>query len=181
MMSEINQGRQYGDVQMEGIRVPRKDLRGFTIVELLIVVLVSGILAAMAIPRFQSAMQGMQLNSTVSAISGAISQARYAAIANAQVYTLAITAPANTYVVSNVTAGTSNAAVPLPSTAILINNGTAATYTYTLCPNGTVYGAGGTCPTSPLTAPPALAATNNGRQVNINVSSVGNVATTRVQ
>ncbi len=180
-MSEIKQGREYGDIKAEVTRVPRKDLRGFSIVELLIVVLVSGILAAMAIPRFQSAMQGMQLNSTVSAISGAVSQTRYAAIANAQVYILVITAPANTYVISNVTEGTANTAVPLPSTAILINNGTAATYTYTLCPNGTVYGAGGTCPTSPLTAPPALSATNNGRQVNINVSSVGYVSTTRVQ
>jgi hypothetical protein len=135
----------------------------------------------MSIPVYQSIMANMQMNSMASAISGVISQTRYAAIMNAQVYTFVITTPANTYVVSNVTAVTANAAVPLPGTQIAINGGTNATYTFTLCPNGTVYGAGGTCPTSPLTLPPALSATNKGRQVNINVSSVGNVTTTRVQ
>jgi len=159
----------------------RNDLRGFSIVELLIVMVVVGILAAMAIPRFQSAMTGMQLNSTVDAIAGVVSQTRYASIMNSQIYTLAITAPANTYVVTNVSTGVANTAVPLPSTAILINNGTAATYTFTMCPNGTVSGAGGVCPPVINTVPPALSATNGGRQVNINVSTVGNVTTNRVQ
>jgi prepilin-type N-terminal cleavage/methylation domain-containing protein len=168
------------DSRAASVRFIQKGIRGFTIVELLIVVLIGSLLTAMAVPLYKSAMISMQLNSTVSAISGAISQTRYAAIMNGQVYTLVLTTPANTYVVSNVTQGTANAAVPLPSTAILINGGTSATYTYTLCPNGTAYGAGGTCINN-ITVPPALSATNNGRQVNINVSGVGSVISTRIQ
>ena len=163
-----------------GVRFLQKDSRGFTIVELLIVVLIGSLLTAISVPLYKSAMISMQLNSTVSAISGAISQTRYAAIMNGHVYTLVLTTPANTYVVSDVTESTANGAVPLPSTAILINGGTSATYTYTLCPNGTAYGAGGTCIAN-NTVPPALSATNNGRQININVSGVGSVTSTRIQ
>jgi prepilin-type N-terminal cleavage/methylation domain-containing protein len=157
--------------------------RGFSIVELLIVVLVGGILTAMAIPKFQSTMLNMQLNSTVSTISAAVSQTRYSAIMNSQIYTLVFTVAPNTYttyVVTNVTTSTSNASASLPNLAILVNGGTAATYTYTFCPNGVVYGAGGIC-TGNANAPPALTITNGGRQENINVSSVGNVQTTRIQ
>ncbi len=169
------------DNRTAGVRSLKKDLRGFTIIELLIVVLVGIILTAISIPVYQTAMMNMQMNSMVSAISAAISQTRYAAIMNSQVYTLSITAPANTYVVTNISTSTANATVPLPSTLIALNGGTSATYTFTLCPNGTVSGAGGVCPPVSNTVPPALTATNNGRQVDINVSSVGNVTTTRIQ
>ena len=175
------QAQGYRDRQKAQGRFLRRAERGFTIVELLIVVLVGTLLTAISVPLYHTAMMNVQMNSMVSAITGAVSQTRYAAIMNAQVYTLAITAPANTYVVSNVTASTSNAAIPLPSTAIAINSGTSATYTFTLCPNGAVYGAGGTCPTSPVTVPPSISVSNNGSQINITVSGVGNVTTTRVQ
>jgi len=156
---------------------------GFSIVELLIVVLVGGILTAMAIPKFQSTMASMQLNSTVSTISAAVSQTRYSAIMNSQIYTLDFTVAPNvytTYVVTNITTNTVNPSASLPSKTILINGGTAATYSYTFCPNGIVYGAGGIC-TGNGNAPPALSATYGGRQENINVSTVGNVQTTRIQ
>jgi len=169
------------DSQLAHGRSLPKGLRGFSIVELMIVVLVGTVLTAISIPLYKSAMTNMQMNSVVSAISGAISQTRYASIMNSHVYTLVFTVPANTYVVTDVTASTTNATVPLPSTAILINGGTAATYTFTLCPNGAVSGAGGVCPPTTNTTPPALSVTNSGRQENINVSTVGNVTTTRVQ
>ena len=104
-----------------------------------------------------------------------------------QIYTLVITAPGNTYVVTNVSTSTAGAATPLANgQTVKINGGTGATYTYTFCPNGTVYGAtSGLCPGSSAsfsaTATPGLQITYGSRQVNIAVSTVGNVTTTTIQ
>lgn len=152
--------------------------RGFTMPELMIVLLVGTILTAIAIPLMNSAMATMRMNSTVSAITAAISQTRYRAIMNSQLYTLVFTTPNNTFVVTNLGTNASDASVPLPNQAIALNGGANATYTFTLCPNGTVYGAGGACPSN--NPPPALTATYQGRQTNINVSNVGNVNATIV-
>ena len=112
-------------------------------------------------------------------VSAAAGKTRYRAIMNSQIYTLAVSTPANTYVVTNLPTGVADLVVPLPSTLIAINGGGNATYTFTFCPNGTVYGAGGVCPGANV--PPALAFTFKGRQVNINVSSAGNVTTTTIR
>jgi len=152
---------------------------GFTVLELLLVVAVGITLTAVAIPMMKSAMNNMRMNSMADAVIGAVSKTRYKSIMTSQPYTLAITAPSNTYVVTNVTTGTASATVPLPNQTVAINSGTAATYTFTFCPNGTVWGAGGVCPGAGL--PPALSISSQGRLVNINISSVGNVTTTKVQ
>jgi prepilin-type N-terminal cleavage/methylation domain-containing protein len=149
---------------------------GFTIAELLIAMAVAAILAAMSVPIVNTTMARMRMNSAVSAISSSISKARYQAIRNSDIYTLAISVPQNTYVVTDVSTNVANAAVPLPNT-VAINGGSVAVFTYTLCPNGTVYGAGGTC-TNNVNAPPALIVTYSQLQTNINVSTVGNVTTT---
>ncbi len=152
--------------------------QGFSLPEILIVLLIGTILTAIAIPIMNVAMASMRMSSTVSAITAAISQTRHRAIMNSQAYTLVLTTPGNIYVVTNVATNLADLAVPLPSQAVAINGGANATYTFTLCPNGTVYGAGGTCPNN--NGPPALIATYQGRQSNINVSSVGSVTTTNV-
>jgi len=144
------------------------DERGFTVPELLMVLIVGAILTAVALPMYKSAMGSMQMNGTAQAITGAIARARYQAVMTSQTYTLAITAPANTYVVTNVATGAAAAAVPLPNPEIAINTGTAGTYTFTFSPNGTVTGAGGG-------AIPVLALTLQGRETDITVSGVGNV------
>jgi len=149
---------------------------GFTIAELLIAMAVAAILAAMSVPIVNTTMARMRMNSAVSAISSSISKARYQAIRNSDIYTLAISVPQNTYVVTDVSTNVASSAVPLPNT-VAINGGSAAVFTYTLCPNGTVYGAGGTC-TNNVNAPPALIVTYSQLQTNINVSTVGNVTTT---
>ncbi|MGH9717464.1 MAG: pilus assembly FimT family protein [Candidatus Acidiferrales bacterium] len=155
--------------------------RGFTLLELLFVIAVGTILTAVAIPIMNTALNNMHVNSVVDAITGAVSKTRYQSIMTSQPYTMTITAPANTYVATNVGTGvaTTTVPIPLPSQTVQINSGTTATYTYTFCPNGTVYGAGGVCPGAGL--PPVLTVSLQGRQVNINVSSVGNVSTTLVQ
>lgn len=153
--------------------------RGFTMTELLVAMFVATILTAIAVPVYNNAMTNSRMNSMVSALTGAISSTRYQALMKSQTYTLAITAPGNTYVVKNVTTNTSAAAVPLPSTIILVNGGS-GTSTFTLCPNGVVYGAGGSC-ASGSPAPPALSVSYKSRQINISISSVGNVSTTIIQ
>lgn len=149
---------------------------GFSLLELLIAMAVAAILAAMSVPVVNGTLARMRMNSAVSAISGAVSKARYQAIRNSDVYTLAITVPQNTYVVTDVTSSVASPAVPLPNT-VKINGGNSAVFTYTLCANGTVYGAGGVC-TGNLNVPPALTVTYGQLQTNIAVSTVGNVTTT---
>lgn len=150
--------------------------RGYTLPELLIAIIVGTILTAMAIPVMNSANSSMRLNSTVSAITAAISQTHYRSIMNSQVYTFVLATPNNTYVVTNVTTNAADASVPLPNQPVVLNGGANATYTFTFCPNGTVYGAGGTCPAN--NSPPALTATYGGKQTNLNISTVGNVIAT---
>ena len=152
--------------------------RGFSLLELVIVTAIGTILTLVSIPVINTTMAGMRLSSTVNSLTGALSAARYRAIMNSQVFTLALAEPANTYVVTNVGTGQADAAVPLPSKAVAINGGGTATYTFTFCPNGIVYGSGGVCPGN--NTPPALTATSLGRQINISVSSVGNVTTTTI-
>lgn len=154
-----------------------RNSQGFTIIELLIVLVVGAILTALAVPMLTTAMTNMRINSMAAAISGAVSKTRYRAIMASQIYVLDVHTPANTYIAINQNTGQTDRAVPLPSSAIAINGGTNATYEFTLCPNGMVYGAGGSCASAGNTAPPALSVTYQGRQINISVSSVGNVTT----
>ena len=147
--------------------------RGFTIPELLVGLLIATVVTASAIPVYNTAMANMRMNSMVTALTRAVSNARYQSVMTSQIYTLAITTPANTYVVKNIATGVSVAAVQLPTTMIAINGGSASTYTFTLCPNGTVYGAGGGCPNN--NTPPALALTYHSSETDLSISGVGNV------
>ncbi len=149
---------------------------GFTLLEALIVVSVGIVLTAAAIPVLNSAMTNMRINSAVSDFTSALTTARYQAIKSGQICTFVITAPANTYVLTIPSSGAAPAA-PL-SSYVTINTGS-GTSTYTLCPNGTVYGAGGTCPGA--SQPPALSFKYQNRQINIAVSEVGNVSSTIIQ
>jgi prepilin-type N-terminal cleavage/methylation domain-containing protein len=156
--------------------------RGFTMLETAMVILILGVLVAITLPFYNGSRSDSQMNSTVGSISAVLTQTRYAAIMNSQVYTVVFTAPANTYVVTNVATSTSQSAVPLPYTTVLINTGTAATYTFTFCPNGIAYGAvSGLCPPSTVVTPPVLTLSNLTRKVQLNVSSVGNVTPTSLQ
>ncbi len=157
------------------IRRSQTESRGFTLLEMVVVVLVSMIAAAIAIPVIGSALASMNVRSMASALAGAVSSTRYQAIQNSEIYTLVITTPANTYVVKNITTGVSGPTLPLAKQTVAINGGTSATYTFTFCPNGMTYGAGGTCPAN--NTPPVLTATYQGANMTINVSSVGNVQT----
>ena len=149
--------------------------------EVMIVMLILAVLTAITLPFYNGSRADSQMNATVSAISSIVTQTRYAAIMNSQIYTLALTAPANTFVVTNISTATAQTAVPLPYTSsVQVNTGTAATYTYTFCPNGITYGAGGICVGNTNT-PPVLTLSNLTRKVQLNISSVGNVTPTSLQ
>jgi prepilin-type N-terminal cleavage/methylation domain-containing protein len=160
----------------------RQYRKGFSLLETMMVVLILGILTAITLPFYNGSRSDSQMNGTVGAVSASLTQTRYAAIMNSHTYSLVFTAPANTYVVTDLTTSTAQTAVPLPYTTVLINTGTAATYTYTFCPNGMVYGAITLpCPPSTIVATPVLTLSNLTRKVQLNVSSVGNVTPTSLQ
>jgi type II secretory pathway pseudopilin PulG len=153
---------------------------GFTLLEALFVVAAGIVLTAVAIPILNTAMISMRINSAVSQFSGAIGSARYLAIKDSQPYTFVLTTPANTYIETNtVTNVAPYGAIPLPSYVTISGTG-GSPFTYTLCPNGIIYGAGATCNPPPATTPPALSFTYQGRQINVAVSRVGNVTTTTI-
>ncbi len=144
---------------------------------MLIVIAVGITLAAVAIPVLSSAMTNMRINSAVSQFTGALASARYQAIQNSQIYTFALTTPANTYVVTKTGANpvVYNAVQLSPYVTISGSGSASSPFTYTLCPNGIVYGAGGACPGN---QPASLIFTYNGRQIDLAVSGVGNVTST---
>src|SRR5579864_8166485 len=151
---------------------------GLTLVELMVVMAIGTVLSLLAVPVFNSAMTTMRLKAVASNVTAAIGKTRYRAIMNSQPYTLTVSTPTNTYVVTNLQTNVADNPVPLPSTLVAINGGGNATYTFTFCPNGTAYGAGGACPGANVT--PALSLTYKSRQTDISVSSVGNVTTNTI-
>jgi prepilin-type N-terminal cleavage/methylation domain-containing protein len=160
--------------------------RGFTTPELLVALIVGTIMTVVAIPMFLTALNNARLSNAVSSISSIVSSTRYQALMKSQIYTVVLTVPANSWVVTNVSTSTAGAATPVSNgQTVRINGGTAATFTYTFCPNGTTYGAtSGLCPGQAgftSTNPPALSLTYGSRQVNLAVSTVGNVTTTIIK
>ena len=71
-------------------RAPRQKTRGFSIMELLIVVAIILIIAAVAIPNFQKVMAEIRLRSSASAVAGVIQQARIRSVRDNKIYSVAI-------------------------------------------------------------------------------------------
>ena len=71
-------------------RAPRQKTRGFSIMELLIVVAIVLIIAAVAIPNFQKVMAEIRLRSSASAVAGVIQQARIRSVRDNKIYSVAI-------------------------------------------------------------------------------------------
>ncbi len=101
----------------------------FTMIEMLIVLAVSVVLAGIAIPSFTNAMYSYRQNASVSAVSGALSATRFLAIMKGYPYQLVFTPSTMSYQVYNevppattyslVVPATGSSTTPLPSAGSL--------------------------------------------------------------
>jgi prepilin-type N-terminal cleavage/methylation domain-containing protein len=159
-----------------GILAPRQDsARGFTIIEVMIVVVIAFVMAAMAAPLVNNVTSYFRLRGAVSSVTGAIQSTRYQAIFQGCPYQLVFVAATKSYQVknqcpvggpfANVCAGGAAAcAVPLSGTGtpVALN----ADITLTFSPGGKVTSA---------TAPMSMVVTYAGKPETITVSSYGSI------
>src|ERR1700753_1163520 len=64
----------------KGATVRARAARGFTLLELVVVVGIAGLLAAMAVPVITNTLRVYKMRSAITSLTGAISSARYQAI-----------------------------------------------------------------------------------------------------
>jgi prepilin-type N-terminal cleavage/methylation domain-containing protein len=85
----------------KGVTVRARAARGFTMLELVIVVAIGMILAGMAIPVIGNTLRVYKMRSAVTAVTGAISSARYQAIFHGCKTQIVFTASSSTYQISS--------------------------------------------------------------------------------
>jgi Tfp pilus assembly protein FimT len=122
-----------------------RSLAGYSVIELLIIVVISLILGAITIIATQSAMASYHLSAAVDSATGAIQGARYQAIMHGYPYQVAFNTTQNTFqVLSEAPPATSftstGSAVPLSAVPITLSAAT----TLQFKPNGTVSASVGT-------------------------------------
>lgn len=84
---------------------PQKTARGFTTLELVMVMVVGLILAAIAVPLIQSSLRSFRLSAAVNSITGAIQSTRYRAILDGCRYAVNFNKDDNTYQISSAVTG----------------------------------------------------------------------------
>jgi len=158
---------------------------GFTMIELLVVVAIAMILAAVSLPVITTTLYNMHLGSAASSLSGAIQSTRYQAISVGCPFTITVNAsPANSYQLqTEAVSGTPPACattytnlpapyanpVPFANADVTI----AATTTIVLNPSGTVSTV--STPTIPAYPPISIVLAHGATTKTVSVSGVGNV------
>jgi Tfp pilus assembly protein FimT len=119
-------------------RIQRGHTRGYSMVELLMVVCIGMILTAMAVPQVKTQTYYYRLNSATAMAKWAIQSTRFQALMKGYRYQVAFSAANNNYQIQNLPSGTTyqnvGSAVPLSSWPMTISQDT----TINFQPNGSV-------------------------------------------
>jgi prepilin-type N-terminal cleavage/methylation domain-containing protein len=175
-----------GDLRMirnskitKGATVRARAARGFTLLELVVVVAIAMILAGIAVPIINNSMRVYSFRSSIAAFTGIIQSTRYNAIYHGCPYQLTFTAAPMTYTVASqvpavgtttclAAMGVASAAVPLPGKGAALNTN----LTLLFHPSGLVQATTGSLTTTTMTFPGIAQAEN------IQVSAFGRVYVT---
>lgn len=142
---------------------------GFTMIEIVIVLLIGSILTAMAIPQVKSGLYAYRLNSAVAMAKWSIQSTRFQALMKGYPYQVAFSAANKNYQIQNLPSGTTyqnvGTAVPLAAWPMTVNADT----TLQFKPNGSVTASVGGL---------SFTITYQGTTKTITVSNYGNVTVT---
>jgi prepilin-type N-terminal cleavage/methylation domain-containing protein len=154
----------------------RKRQSGFTMLELVIVILIALIVMGFAIPQISGALGNYRLHNAVSSVTWAIQSTRYQALMEGYPFEVTFTSATNSYqILSAPTPGSPNTfsnvgtSIPLSGTAMSISQ----TTTYTFAAMGLVTAS----PATALSSTP-LVVTAWGNSATIVVSNYGNITVT---
>jgi prepilin-type N-terminal cleavage/methylation domain-containing protein len=143
--------------------------RGFTLIELIMVLLVGSVLTAMAIPQVQRGLNNYRLRGAVASATWAIQSTRYQAMQQGYPYRVVFTAATGTYQIQNLPSGATylnvGTAVPLSGSVVTMTPDT----TIQFRPNGAVLNMVGTL---------SFTISYQGTTETITVSNYGNVSVT---
>jgi prepilin-type N-terminal cleavage/methylation domain-containing protein len=144
---------------------------GYSLLEMMFVVLIIGVMMSIAAPSTKSALQGYHLNAAVKDISGAIQSTRYLAIMKGYTYNIAFTQNSTSYQIG----------VKVPPATTFSNSGNpviwSVTSDVTLSPSTTLqFSPGGTVMATTGTL--SFTLSNASTVETLTVSSVGDVSVT---
>jgi prepilin-type N-terminal cleavage/methylation domain-containing protein len=150
--------------------------RGYTLVELLVVLIIAATMTAVALPVLQGSLNNIRLSAAVQSATGAISTTRYQALRYGYPFQLQLNATTLTYQVLSEPVGAAafanvGSAIPISASKITLNANTTLQFN----PSGTVQFITGGAGLS-LDAPTFTIA-YAGRTTTVTLSSVGYVTT----
>jgi prepilin-type N-terminal cleavage/methylation domain-containing protein len=181
METSLMNGRQVRQDRTERRGLREKSTRGFTLLELIFVLLIALIMAGMAVPLLNNTMTVYRLRGAASSVSGSIQATRYQAIFNGYPFRLVLDSAAGTYQVQRdqARAGVftnfcvpAAASCPVPLTGSGTKVALGADTTFTFSPGGTVQS------TTAAAGVTTMVLTYSGKTETITVSSYGNIKVT---